>query len=51
MKVISWNIFNGQAANPTLTSPDLADSIRATVAQMGCDLLAVQEVDEKQPRS
>ena len=51
MKVISWNIFNGQAANPTLPSPDLADSIRETIAQMGCDVLAVQEVDEKQPRS
>ena len=51
MKVISWNIFNGQAANPTLPAPDLSESIRETITSQGCDLLAVQEVDENQPRS
>ena len=51
MKVISWNIFNGQAANPTQPIPPLAASIRETIASLGADLLAVQEVDENQPRS
>ena len=51
MKVISWNIFNGQAGNPTLPVPPLADSIRDCVAAVGGDVLAVQEVDEKQSRS
>jgi endonuclease/exonuclease/phosphatase family metal-dependent hydrolase len=51
MKVISWNIFNGQAANPTLPAPLLSESIRETIASVGCDLLAVQEVDEGQSRS
>jgi endonuclease/exonuclease/phosphatase family metal-dependent hydrolase len=51
MKVISWNIFNGQAANPTLPAPELAESIRATIASVGADILAVQEVDENQERS
>jgi endonuclease/exonuclease/phosphatase family metal-dependent hydrolase len=51
MKVISWNIFNGQGANPTLPSPDLTESIRQTIASLGADVLAVQEVDENQARS
>ena len=51
MKVISWNIFNGQAANPTHPTPPLADSISETIASIGGDVLAVQEVDEKQARS
>ena len=51
MKVISWNIFNGQAANPTLPAPSLRESIQVTIASVGCEVLAVQEVDEKQPRS
>ena len=51
MKVISWNIFNGQGANPTLPVPDLDESIRQTIAGIGGDVLAVQEVDENQVRS
>ena len=51
MKVISWNIFNGQAANPMLPVPPLAQSIRDAIASVEADVLAVQEVDEKQPRS
>lgn len=51
MKVISWNIFNGQAANPTQPIPPLEASIRETITSAGADLLAVQEVDENQPRS
>jgi len=51
MKVISWNIFNGQAANPTHPVPPLAQSIRETITVIGADLLAVQEVDENQERS
>ena len=51
MKVISWNIFNGQAANPTQSIPPLAASIRETITSLGADVLAVQEVDENQPRS
>jgi len=51
MKVISWNIFNGQGANPTLPTPDLTDSIRQTITEIGGDVLAVQEVDENQTRS
>ncbi len=51
MKVISWNIFNGQGANPTLPIPSLAESIRETITTIHGDLLAVQEVDENQPRS
>lgn len=51
MKVISWNIFNGQAANPTEPAPDLTESIQQLTALTGCDLIAVQEVDENQPRS
>jgi endonuclease/exonuclease/phosphatase family metal-dependent hydrolase len=51
MKVISWNIFNGQAANPILPVPPLEQSIRDAIASVEADVLAVQEVDEKQPRS
>jgi endonuclease/exonuclease/phosphatase family metal-dependent hydrolase len=51
MKVISWNIFNGQAANPTHPVPPLAQSIIETIASAQADLLAVQEVDENQSRS
>ena len=51
MKVISWNIFNGQAANPTQPSPPLGVSIREIIASLSADVLAVQEVDENQPRS
>jgi endonuclease/exonuclease/phosphatase family metal-dependent hydrolase len=51
MKVISWNIFNGQSSNPALPSPGLADSIRASITSIGADVLAVQEVDENQSRS
>ena len=51
MKVISWNIFNGQAANPTQPVPDLSESIQTVVGAIGADILAVQEVDENQPRS
>ena len=51
MKVISWNIFNGQGANPTLPSPDLAEAISACITAVGGDFLAVQEVDENQSRS
>ena len=51
MKVISWNIFNGQGANPTLPVPSLSESIRETIAAVGGELLAVQEVDENQSRS
>jgi endonuclease/exonuclease/phosphatase family metal-dependent hydrolase len=51
MKVISWNIFNGQGANPTLPSPDLAEAIAACIGAVGGEILAVQEVDENQKRS
>ena len=51
MKVISWNIFNGQAADPRQPVPPLKESIQAAVSLVGCDLIAVQEVDENQPRS
>ena len=51
MKVISWNVFNGQGANPTLPAPSLSESIRETIASVGGDVLAVQEVDENQTRS
>jgi endonuclease/exonuclease/phosphatase family metal-dependent hydrolase len=51
MKVISWNIFNGQAANPTQPAPDLSESIQTVVGAIRADVLAVQEVDENQPRS
>jgi endonuclease/exonuclease/phosphatase family metal-dependent hydrolase len=51
MKVISWNIFNGQAANPTEPAPGLSSSINDAVGLVGCDVIAVQEVDENQPRS
>ena len=51
MKVISWNIFNGQAANPIESAPELSESIRDVVTMIDADLLAVQEVDENQPRS
>jgi len=51
MKVISWNIFNGQAANPAEPVPPLAQLVAEAVGMVGCDLIAVQEVDENQPRS
>ncbi len=51
MKVISWNIFNGQAANPSQPIPPLVESLQATIVSVGGDVLAVQEVDEKQARS
>ncbi len=51
MKVISWNIFNGQAADPRQPVPPLKESIQDAVGNAGCDVIAVQEVDENQPRS
>ena len=51
MKVISWNIFNGQAADPRQSVPPLKKSIQDAIALVGCDVIAVQEVDENQPRS
>ncbi len=47
MKVISWNLLHGQPPLPEGPNSEL----RSIFANLDCDLLGVQEVDENQPRT
>jgi endonuclease/exonuclease/phosphatase family metal-dependent hydrolase len=47
MRVISWNLLHGSTPLPTSTPPTLTE----VFAELECDLIGVQEVDENQLRS
>lgn len=50
MRVISWNLLHGATPLPTSTPPSLAE-VFTPLAQLGIDLIGLQEIDENQPRS
>lgn len=57
MKVISWNLLHGQPLPPPSTplpakeATHLLEAAGSRIAELGVDLLGVQEVDADQPRS
>ena len=57
MKVISWNILHGQPLSPPTAppSPEVAHSslhkVSTQLSSIGCEILGIQEVDDRQVRS
>lgn len=50
MRITSWNLLHGQPIPPLSTGPS-EQGLSAAVLQIGAEVIAVQEVDYKLPRS